>query len=296
MKIHIVQKGDTLWEISKSYGVDFEQVKELNSHLSSPDMIMPGMKIKIPASSKTVKKESMPIKEAPKKEVKQPYKDMSPKPMPVLEEDDKEKPKAVKPEMPVQPLPQMPIQPIMEQEFQNYTTINLPEIPQVSEVKKEEHKKPKEPAPEQPKMKEQPLPQAEPMPMVPMCCHIIHPCYPPVPFQVMGHVPEGFGHPQPFNPNFHPGPPMSAGPVPMHSHKDCGCNQNMPYPQHQMQPYPVNNTNGYPYQEPAFNRQPNEMYPPQFGHGEVMNSHPYPVPPAYPNFFQGKQEEPKDES
>jgi len=33
LKIHIVQKGDTIWEIAKKYGVDFEQVKALNSHL-----------------------------------------------------------------------------------------------------------------------------------------------------------------------------------------------------------------------------------------------------------------------
>lgn len=55
MKIHIVQKGDTIWEIAAQYGVNFEELKKLNSHLSSPDMIMPGMKIKIPTTSKYVK-------------------------------------------------------------------------------------------------------------------------------------------------------------------------------------------------------------------------------------------------
>ncbi|MEH6944270.1 SafA/ExsA family spore coat assembly protein, partial [Bacillus sp. JJ722] len=48
MKIHIVQKGDTLWKLAKKYGVHFEELKKLNSQLSNPDMIMPGMKIKIP--------------------------------------------------------------------------------------------------------------------------------------------------------------------------------------------------------------------------------------------------------
>ncbi|MHA6252131.1 LysM peptidoglycan-binding domain-containing protein [Oceanobacillus sp. CAU 1775] len=52
MKIHIVQKGDTLWEISQKYNVDFEELKELNAHLASPDMIMPGMKIRIPSTGK----------------------------------------------------------------------------------------------------------------------------------------------------------------------------------------------------------------------------------------------------
>lgn len=55
LKIHIVQKGDTIWDIAKQYGVDFEELKQLNSHLSSPDMIMPGMKIKIPSTAKQVK-------------------------------------------------------------------------------------------------------------------------------------------------------------------------------------------------------------------------------------------------
>lgn len=58
LKIHIVQKGDTLWEIAKQYGVDFEELKQFNSHIASPDMIMPGMKIKIPSTTKSVKKET----------------------------------------------------------------------------------------------------------------------------------------------------------------------------------------------------------------------------------------------
>jgi len=67
VKIHIVQKGDTLWNLSKKYGVDFEQLKSVNSHLSNPDMIMPGMKIKIPTGSIPVKKEAQKSKEAPVK-------------------------------------------------------------------------------------------------------------------------------------------------------------------------------------------------------------------------------------
>ncbi|WP_029326492.1 SafA/ExsA family spore coat assembly protein [Bacillus sp. m3-13] len=46
MKIHIVQKGDTLWKIAQKYNVNFEELKKSNSQLSNPDMIMPGMKIK----------------------------------------------------------------------------------------------------------------------------------------------------------------------------------------------------------------------------------------------------------
>lgn len=69
LKIHIVQKGDTIWEIAQQYGVNFEELKKLNSHLSSPDMIMPGMKIKIPVTSKQVKT-SPPVKTQTQKGVK----------------------------------------------------------------------------------------------------------------------------------------------------------------------------------------------------------------------------------
>lgn len=51
LKIHIVQKGDTLWKIAKAYDVDLDELKDMNHHIASPDMIMPGMKIKIPSKA-----------------------------------------------------------------------------------------------------------------------------------------------------------------------------------------------------------------------------------------------------
>ncbi|MCZ0756767.1 SafA/ExsA family spore coat assembly protein [Anoxybacillus sp. J5B_2022] len=84
MKIHIVQKGDTLWKIAQKYGVDFEQLKKINGHLSDPNLIMPGMKIKIPTAGVQVKKE-MQKKETvihmhPKKEepMEHPYAEAKP--------------------------------------------------------------------------------------------------------------------------------------------------------------------------------------------------------------------------
>ncbi|MFB1080551.1 SafA/ExsA family spore coat assembly protein [Jeotgalibacillus sp. JSM ZJ347] len=56
MKIHVVQKGDTLWTIAKNYQVSFEELKAANAYLADPDMIMPGMKIKIPDQKAAVKK------------------------------------------------------------------------------------------------------------------------------------------------------------------------------------------------------------------------------------------------
>ena len=58
MKIHIVQKGDTLWKLAKKYGVSFDELKKLNSQLSNPDLLMPGMKLKIPGNTLgSIKKE-----------------------------------------------------------------------------------------------------------------------------------------------------------------------------------------------------------------------------------------------
>ncbi|SFD57836.1 morphogenetic protein associated with SpoVID [Lentibacillus persicus] len=136
MKIHIVQKGDTLWEIANQYEADFEKVKQLNPQLSSPDMIMPGMKIKIPATSKPVKKEekakSTTQKEKQMPAAEKPYKDTSPPPMPVVKEDDVKKPKDVKPQVPMQPkMPSMDGMP------------TPPQMPDYTKLQDKLHKEPK---------------------------------------------------------------------------------------------------------------------------------------------------------
>jgi morphogenetic protein associated with SpoVID len=65
VKIHIVQKGDTLWNLAQKYGVDFEEMKQMNTHLADPDVLMPGMKVKVPSTAVQAKKE-LPKKELPK--------------------------------------------------------------------------------------------------------------------------------------------------------------------------------------------------------------------------------------
>ncbi|MFQ3542643.1 SafA/ExsA family spore coat assembly protein [Halobacillus rhizosphaerae] len=170
MRIHIVQKGDTLWNISKKYGVNFEELKAMNTQLSNPDMIMPGMKIKVPQGTKQVKKE------APKKEMptQHPYKDNSPKPIPVIKEDEKVKEKPMKPvkEKPMQPMPMQPMQPqfnipvqmpMMEQQLQNYyTTFNLPQMPMPQAPEKEKGKELAEESSEEPKSNAQPMNYTQP--------------------------------------------------------------------------------------------------------------------------------------
>ncbi|WP_246586500.1 SafA/ExsA family spore coat assembly protein [Cytobacillus gottheilii] len=194
MKIHIVQKGDTLWKIAKKYGVNFEELKKMNTQLSNPDMIMPGMKIKVPASGGTIKKEA-PIgpeihmgskKEMPKAEhpfakekpITQPVAE-TPKEMPVQPQKPaplkQEKPK--KPYMPKMPKPMMP-----DIDINNYYLMNLANIqtqqpaphPQpkpMPQPKPVQQKPVAQPKPVQPKPVEQtkPIEQVKPVkPVMPM--------------------------------------------------------------------------------------------------------------------------------
>ncbi|HYK74000.1 MAG TPA: SafA/ExsA family spore coat assembly protein, partial [Pseudoneobacillus sp.] len=121
MKIHIVQKGDTLWKIAKKYGVNFEELKKMNSQLSNPDMIMPGMKIKVPTSGGSVKKEA-PMNLGAKKEMPKAEAPLV-KEQPIVEAPIAQAP--IK-EAPVMPIKEAPIMPVKEAPKVTYT----PKIPQ----------------------------------------------------------------------------------------------------------------------------------------------------------------------
>ncbi|MEH7377316.1 SafA/ExsA family spore coat assembly protein, partial [Neobacillus drentensis] len=155
MKIHIVQKGDTLWKIAKKYGVNFEELKKMNSQLSNPDMIMPGMKLKVPTSGGTIKKEApmgtkpgttinlgvkkekplaeqplvkeKPVKEAPIKAApikEAPIKEAPIKAAPIKEAPIKEAP--IIKEVPKVPYtPKMPLQIVPEIDINNYYMMNM---------------------------------------------------------------------------------------------------------------------------------------------------------------------------
>lgn len=45
VRIHIVQKGETLWRIAKQYGIGLDELKRLNAHLANPDYIVPEWKL-----------------------------------------------------------------------------------------------------------------------------------------------------------------------------------------------------------------------------------------------------------
>lgn len=49
MKIHIVKQGDTLYELSKKYGVPLDKVIEANPQITNPDVLAIGDKVKIPS-------------------------------------------------------------------------------------------------------------------------------------------------------------------------------------------------------------------------------------------------------
>lgn len=130
MKIHIVQKGETLWNIAQKYGVNFDELKKLNAQLSNPEMIMPGMKIKVPGHSgggvkgKTVHHHPSGKKEMPKAE--HPFLPKKEAPMPVAK-PPKEKPKKEKPHHIYQPIMPQP-QPLPEIDINNYYMMNMQQM------------------------------------------------------------------------------------------------------------------------------------------------------------------------
>ena len=44
---HTVVKGDTLWGLSKRYGVALSRILDLNPQISNPNLILPGQKVRI---------------------------------------------------------------------------------------------------------------------------------------------------------------------------------------------------------------------------------------------------------
>ena len=51
MRIHIVKKGDTLFDLANKYQVKLEEIIALNPQIENPDRIQAGMKVKLPSKS-----------------------------------------------------------------------------------------------------------------------------------------------------------------------------------------------------------------------------------------------------
>jgi len=230
LKIHIVQKGDTLWEIAQKYDVDFDTLVQLNAHLASPEMIMPGMKIKIPTNAKTIKKDGKKFEEKIDKTKKEPAYKEETKPQ-------KQQPKKIEvPKMPKLHEEKAVTLPSLEGESEYFPTTIFPEMP----VEKEK-KKPHPPKKDCPEKKSQPQQQ---MPAYQMPEQYTYPCHP----QMM---------------------PAYYYPVMMPPYMGCGCrNQqmHMPYYPYHMDPrqYSLNNaTESYPKPNIPYNMHHNEqqLYP-----------------------------------
>lgn len=178
MKIHIVQRGDTLWSIAEKNGVSFEEVQKLNAHLANPDMIVPGMKIKLPDTAMTMEKGH-------------PYANNKPLACPPLMEEVKEMENEMKAE-PELTMPENwmaePAPAPMPQMEQMPSTPPVPSMPQMPQQMPQMEQMPQMPSVP---------PQMEPemmMPCPPMPCYFFPMPY-PMPYMHHHHViPEMEGH------------------------------------------------------------------------------------------------------
>lgn len=190
MKIHIVQKGDTLWKIAKKYGVDFEELKKMNSQLSNPDMIMPGMKVKVPtAGGSVVKHVGNPGNPGNvKKEVPQavhPFAQQQPPTLPVQKEIIKEVPKKETIVHKEIYTPKMPQPVVPEIDINNYYMTNMAQIQTQQSV-----------PPAQPVMMEQ-EPECPPIMPVQEECYEMYPNY-MMPYPDCGCGPNPYAYQNPY--------------------------------------------------------------------------------------------------
>nr|WP_199880599.1 SafA/ExsA family spore coat assembly protein [Bacillus massiliglaciei] len=290
MKIHIVQKGDTLWKLSKKYGVSFEELKKINSQLSNPDMMMPGMKIKIPGTSGTVKKQTgqpqvhYSAKEHPVQPQQQPMAKEVPmapppqqkpaaQPYPIAKEMPIQQPKekVVIKEKPI--VKEVPKPVLPEVDINNYYMVNMANM-SVAQTPKEQ---PKIPEPPKAEAVQQP-PAAKPVPL-PMPISQEPDCIPVTPIMPG----SGFKCPPP--------PWACAGPA-------HGSFPSAPMPQPQVQgmfsPPMMGNVAGMQWQgteesADCWNESSSDMFPSAHAQGAAggfptMPMHPYqmPVPGQHP--------------
>jgi morphogenetic protein associated with SpoVID len=212
VKIEIVKKGDTLWKIAQKYGVDVEELIKANPQISNPDMIMPGMQVKIPTTAVQAKKEA-PKKQVPKMETKKeaPKKE-APKAMP------KDLPKAEMPkaEMPKKDLSKVgglleEIKPLIKELLNEMKPEIVNEIKLELEMTNVEQVKPFHPAPPPAPKAHMPVPyMPEHKPKMAPMDHSCHPCTPYSPYhyqQSSQPHPMGYGV-SPMNQM-----PMSSGPM-----------------------------------------------------------------------------------
>lgn len=203
LRIHIVQKGDTLWKIAKEYGISFEDLKRLNVHLANPDYIVPGMEIILPekinkephreSHKEMSKKETQVHKEAPKESPKKEVQRPMPPPPPIVPPPPAPMPMPEPQMIPIpipMPMPmQMPQQPMwvpQPVEMNWHQQVVMPQVEQtVTPPPVQIQPAPPPPAPTPPPVA-QPKPMPQPAPQPPM--HIM-PQMPAVPHCSSCHQP-----------------------------------------------------------------------------------------------------------
>ncbi|WP_042475078.1 LysM peptidoglycan-binding domain-containing protein [Bacillus ndiopicus] len=143
MRVHIVQKGDTLWKIAKQYSIGFEELKRLNAHLANPDYIVPGMEIYLPDGQHVKERPKEHMKEHIKEKVESPRRHVPPPAPPKIEQPIMP-PMHWQPQQPVWPefnfympwhidmtqMQTMPQQPIMPPPQIQQPIMPLPEVQQ----------------------------------------------------------------------------------------------------------------------------------------------------------------------
>lgn len=206
-----------MWKIARRYGVDFKELLRANSQLKNPDLIYPGMKIKVPSGRVPARPHHTEsgtggVKERPFKE--------APRPQPPVEE---EVPPSVEtrpyesPEQPVAPPP--PPAPQIQQAPTPPAPIPAPipaPAPVVPAPAPHIQVAPPPPAPPAPPVRPQPAPQVRPYIQQPVPC-------PPMPNQQV----RPYMQPRPMM------PPVTIMPLPpIHMHPQMPMPQMPQMPQH----------------------------------------------------------------
>ncbi|RPF55508.1 LysM peptidoglycan-binding domain-containing protein [Aquisalibacillus elongatus] len=87
MKIHVVQKGETIRDIANEYDLSIEELKEMNRHIDFNQDLMPKMKVKVPLKEPVFADRSSDINVNDKR-LAPPHNPDKPKALPRIAEDE----------------------------------------------------------------------------------------------------------------------------------------------------------------------------------------------------------------
>jgi morphogenetic protein associated with SpoVID len=279
VKIHIVQKGESLWKIAKKYGVDIEQLKKANSQIVDPSVIYPGAKVKVPTGGHAVKKKEMPkesgkfnIPKMPFQKKEKPIKEKPIKEQPKKEVPKKELPKMEQPKkMPIQEQPKK-VQP--KKDLPKMDLTKKPVAPKKDIIPKDMPQKdmiPKQDAVPKKEMSPQNIPYKKMGPFAPIPDHEFEANIgmqqaPSYGMQMPAYDHDMYCEPisgvMPGAGYWHGMPMHNTMPMMPYSGNDCGCSPQPYYGSHGM--YPANNQPMYGHNQ-FFDANQGQMGMPQYG-------------------------------